>query len=37
VRELALPDGFAPLVELRVRSSVGSAAPDAARRVVVQP
>jgi subtilisin family serine protease len=34
-RELALPEGFAPLVELRVRSSVG--APDAARRVVVNP
>ena len=34
-RELALPEGFAPLVEVRVRSSVG--APDAARRVVVNP
>ena len=34
-RELTLPEGFAPLVELRVSSSVG--APDAARRVVVNP
>jgi len=34
-RELALPEGFAPLVEVRVRSSVG--APDAARRLVVNP
>jgi subtilisin family serine protease len=34
--ELALPQGFAPLVELRVRSS-GGGAPDAARRVVVTP
>jgi len=34
-RELALPEGFAPLVELRVHGSVG--APDAARRVVVNP
>ena len=33
-RELTLPEGFAPLVELRVRSSVGA---DAARRVVVNP
>jgi len=39
-RELALPQGFAPLVEVRVRSSGGGAgggAPDAARRVVVSP
>jgi hypothetical protein len=34
-RDLALPEGFAPLVEVRVRSSVG--APDAVRRVVVNP
>jgi subtilisin family serine protease len=34
-RELTLPEGFAPLVEMRVRSSVG--APDAVRRVVVNP
>ena len=34
-RELALPEGFAPLVELRVHGSVG--APDATRRVVVNP
>src|SRR5207253_5238172 len=34
-RELALPEGFAPLVELRVHGSVG--APDATRRVVVHP
>src|SRR5438876_2806155 len=39
-RELALPQGFAPLVEVKVRSSGGGAggrAPDAARRVVVSP
>ena len=34
-RDLALPEGFAPLVEVRIRSSVG--APDAVRRVVVNP
>src|SRR5438093_1182788 len=34
-RELALPEGFAPLVELRVHGSVGAA--DATRRVVVNP
>ena len=33
--ELTLPDGFAPLVEVKVRSSAG--APDAVRRVVVSP
>src|SRR5947208_5554561 len=35
-RELPLPEGFAPLVELKVPSSSGSA-PDAARRVAVTP
>ena len=35
-RELPLPEGFAPLVELKVHSSSGSA-PDAARRVAVTP
>ena len=34
-RELTLPQGFAPLVEVRVRPSVG--APDAVRRAVVNP
>jgi tripeptidyl-peptidase-2 len=34
--ELALPEGFAPLVELRVRPSMGAGA-DAIRRVVVRP
>jgi hypothetical protein len=33
--ELTLPDGFAPLVEVKVRSLAG--APDAVRRVVVSP
>ncbi|PYO99104.1 MAG: hypothetical protein DMD60_02470 [Gemmatimonadetes bacterium] len=33
--ELTLPEGFAPLVEVKVRSSAG--APDAIRRVVVSP
>ncbi len=33
--ELTLPEGFAPLVEVKLRSSAG--APDAARRVVVGP
>jgi len=32
--QLALPDGFAPLVELRVHAGVGA---DAVRRVVPQP
>jgi len=40
-RDLALPEGFAPLVEVSVRASVGppppASAPDATRRVVVSP
>ena len=34
-RDLNLPEGFAPLIELKVRASGGG--PDAARRVVVSP
>src|SRR3989442_1069989 len=40
-RDLALPEGFPPLVEVSVRASVGppppASAPDATRRVVVSP
>ena len=35
--DLSLPEGFAPIVEVKVRSSAGPPAPEAARRVVVSP
>lgn len=37
VRDLALPDGFAPFVELRVRPASGGAASEAVRREAVAP